>query len=72
MKRLVTEFSFECEVNRTEMFHNGNGVEIEVRFQRKIDIKFNNIKMIVCQMINYIIFKIFRCYIAVLIDGMNR
>jgi len=28
--------------------------------------------MVVCQMINYIIFQIFRCYYVVLIGGMNQ
>jgi len=53
-----------------EMFHNGNWIEI--RFQRRIYIKFNNIKMVVCQMINYIIFQIVRCYIVALTVERNR
>ena len=55
-----------------EMFNNGNQFEIEDRFNNRIYIKFNNIKIIVCQMINYLIFQIVRCYIVVAIEGMCR
>ena len=55
-----------------EMFNNGNQFEIEDRFNNRIYIKFNNIKIIVCQMINYLIFQIVRCYIVVAIEGMYR
>jgi len=37
----------------------------------RIYIKFNNINMIVCQMINYITFQIFRCYIVTLFVERN-
>ena len=56
---------------QNKMFHNGNRFEIEVRFQKRVYIKFNNIKMIVCQMINYIIFQMDRCYIVALIVEGN-
>jgi len=35
-----------------EMFHNGNDIEIESRFQRRIYIISNTIKKFECQMIN--------------------
>ena len=55
-----------------KMFHNGNRLKIEVRFNRKIYIKSNIISKFVCQMINYFTFQMVICYIVILIVGVNR
>ena len=51
-------------------------MEIESRwksdFRGESNIKYNIIKMIVCQMTKYLIFQTDRCYIVVLIVKRNR
>jgi len=55
-----------------EIFHNGNDIEIESRFQRRIYIIFNIIRKFECQMIYFLIFQIVIYHIVALIDGINR
>ncbi len=58
---MITEFQLEREVNRTEMFHNGNGVEIEVIFHRRFNVKYGIIKILACQ-IKYIVILSYELY----------
>ena len=61
----------ENEVSRTKDVSQWKSIRVEGIFQKRIYTKSSIIKMVVCQMINYIIIQMVICHIVVLIIRGN-